>query len=171
MEPSFIYLDGTPYQARNVNGGLALRGGLLETTTHGEVLIQGVEVVLAVSLRDDLFNDFVRLTSGACLIIRRTYTEELDVVEDLIVESKVVAGDDIDTGILLDLPVLSTESLSLAQELITRDLATPVSFGGLLEITELSHTGETQNGATDTDVSACQEESVAQSRESVHSYD
>jgi hypothetical protein len=105
------------------------------------------------------------------LTMRGTHAEELDVVEDLIVESKVVAGDDIDTSILLDLPVLSTESLSLAQELITRDLAAPVSLGGLLEVTELSHTGKTQNGATDIDVSACQDESVEQSRESVNSYD
>lgn len=92
-------------------------------------------------------------------------------IEDLIVESKVVAGDDIDTSILLDLPVLSTESLSLAQELITRDLAAPVSLGGLLEVTELSHTGKTQNGATETNVSACQEERAEQSRESEDSYD
>jgi hypothetical protein len=102
--------------------------------------------------------------------VRGTYAEELDVVEDLIVESKVVAGNDIDTSILLNLPVLSTESLSLAHELITRDLAAPVSFGGLLEVTELSHTRETQNGATDTDISACQE-GVEQSRESVGPYD
>lgn len=70
-------------------------------------------------------------------------------VEDLIVESKIVAGNDIDTSIFLDLPVLSTKSLSLAQELITRDLAAPVSLGGLLKVTELSHTGETQNGTTE----------------------
>lgn len=76
-----------------------------------------------------------------------TYTEELDVVEDLVVESKVVAGDHINTSILLELPVLQTESLSLSQELITRDLVTPVSLSGLLEVTELSHTRETQDGA------------------------
>jgi hypothetical protein len=46
-----------------------LQGGdinalLLETTTHGEVLVEGVELVLRVALRDD--------------------AEELDVVENLI---------------------------------------------------------------------------------------
>lgn len=34
-----------------------------------------------------------------------TYTEVLDVVQDLIVQGEVVAGDDVDTGIFLDLPV------------------------------------------------------------------
>ena len=68
-------------------------------------------------------------------------------VKDLVVEGEVIAGDDIDTSILLDLPVLLTKSLSLSQQLITRDLVTPVSLGGLLEVTESSHAGETQNGA------------------------
>lgn len=68
-------------------------------------------------------------------------------VEDLVVEGKVVAGDNINASILLELPVLQTESLSLSQELIARDLVTPVSLGGLLEVTELSHTRETQDGA------------------------
>lgn len=113
------------YQTGNVNGLLAILGGLLETTTHSEVLVNGVELVLAVSLGDS--------------------TKELDVVEDLVVESEVIAGNDLDTSILLDLPVLLTESLSLSQQLIPRDLVTPVSLGGLLEVTESSHTGETQN--------------------------
>lgn len=46
--------------------------------------------------------------------------------EDLIVESKVVGGNDVDTGILLDLPVSKTESLGLSEEVSLRDLATPV---------------------------------------------
>ncbi len=37
---------------------------------------------------------------------RPTYTKILDVAEDLVVESKVIARDDVDTGIFLDLPVL-----------------------------------------------------------------
>lgn len=98
---------------------------LLETTAHGEVGIERVEVVLGVTLGDS--------------------SEELVVVEDLIVESEVVAGDNIDTGILLDLPVLQTETLALSEELIAGDLVSPVSLGGLLQVTESSHTGETQN--------------------------
>lgn len=74
-------------------------------------------------------------------------------VEDLVVERKVIAGNDLDTSILLDLPVLQTESLSLFQEFITRDLVTPVSLGGLLEVTESSDTGETQNSAERREVS------------------
>lgn len=113
---------------------MAILGGLLKTTTHGEVLINGVKVVLAVSLGDN--------------------TEELDVVEDLVVESKVIAGDHIDTSVLLDLPVLLTESLSLGQKLIAGNLVTPVSLGGLLEVTESSHAGETENSAVKTHQSA-----------------
>lgn len=98
---------------------------LLETTAHGEVLIERVEVVLGVTLGDG--------------------SEELVVVEDLIVEGEVVAGNNIDTGILLDLPVLETKTLSLSEELIAGDLVRPVSLGSLLEVTESSHAGETQN--------------------------
>ena len=86
-----------------------------------------MEVVLGVTLRDN--------------------TEELDVVKDLVVVSKVIAGNNVDASILLDLPVFLTKSLSLSQKLITRDLVTPVSFRGLLEVTELSHAREAKNSA------------------------
>jgi len=109
-----------------------LQGGdidtlLLETTAHGEVLIERVEVVLAVALGDD--------------------TEELNVVQNLVVVGKVIARNLSHTGILLDLPVLQTETLALGEELLTGGLATPVSFRGLLQVTELTHTGKTQNGS------------------------
>ena len=55
-----------------------------------------------------------------------TYTEVLDVSEDVVVESKVVAGNDVDTGILLDLPVSKTQALGLSEEVRLRDLAAPV---------------------------------------------
>lgn len=114
-------------QRRDINGGLAIFGRLLKTTTQGEVFIDRVEVVLGVALGDN--------------------AEELDVVKDLVVVSKVIAGDNVDTSILLDLPVLLTKPLSLSQKLITRDLVTPVSFRGFLEVTELSHARETKNSA------------------------
>lgn len=47
-------------------------------------------------------------------------------MEDLVVEGEVVAGDDVDTGILLDLPVSKTEALGLSEEVGLRDLSTPV---------------------------------------------
>ena len=47
-------------------------------------------------------------------------------VEDLVVESEVIAGDDIDTGILLDLPVGETKALGLLEELSLGELSTPV---------------------------------------------
>jgi hypothetical protein len=108
-----------------------LQGGdidtiLLVTTAHSEVLIKGVQVVLAVALGDS--------------------TEELVVVQELIVESKVVGGDVLKSTGLLQLPVLSTQTLTLSKEVIAGDLATPVSLSGLLQVTELTQTGETQNG-------------------------
>jgi hypothetical protein len=55
-----------------------------------------------------------------------TYTKVLDVCEDLIVESEVIAGNDVDTGLLLDVPVLETKSLCLSKEIILRELTAPV---------------------------------------------
>jgi hypothetical protein len=46
--------------------------------------------------------------------------------EDLIIESKVVARDDVDTGILLNLPVGETQTLGLSKEVGLRKLASPV---------------------------------------------
>lgn len=66
----------------------------------------------------------------------RTYVEELDVVEDMVVVGKVVGGDDVDAGILLDLPVGETEPLGLGEEVILGELASPVGLVGLFEITE-----------------------------------
>jgi hypothetical protein len=54
------------------------------------------------------------------------YPEVLDVGKDLVIESKVVAGDDIDTSILLDLPVGKAKALGLGEEVGLRDLAAPV---------------------------------------------
>jgi hypothetical protein len=47
-------------------------------------------------------------------------------VKDLVVEGEVVAGDDVDTGILLDLPVGKTEAFGLSEEVSLGDLSTPV---------------------------------------------
>ena len=58
--------------------------------------------------------------------MEKTYTKVLDVGEDLVVQGEVVAGDDIDASILLDLPVGKTEALGLGKEVGLRQLATPV---------------------------------------------
>lgn len=42
------------YQCGNIDGGISSGSGSLETTTHGEELIDGVQVVLAVSIGDSL---------------------------------------------------------------------------------------------------------------------
>lgn len=75
------------------------------------------------------------------------YGEILDVCKDLIVESKVVGWDDVNAGILLDLPVGKTETLGLGEEVILGDLASPVVLGGLLKVTVGTHAWETEDGA------------------------
>ncbi len=77
----------------------------------------------------------------------KTYTEILDLVQDLVVESEVVAGDDIDTGVLLDVPVLETKSLGLFEKLLLGELSAPVCLSCFLQLTESSHAGETKDGS------------------------
>lgn len=74
-----------------------------------------------------------------------TYIEELDVVEDVVVESKVVAGNAVDASILLDLPVGKAKTLALSQKILLGELAAPVGLVSLLEVTQLTHAGETQD--------------------------
>jgi len=65
-----------------------------------------------------------------------THVEELNVVKDMVVVSKVVGGDDVDASILLDLPVGETKPLALSEEIGLGKLVTPVGLVRLLEITE-----------------------------------
>ena len=74
-----------------------------------------------------------------------TYTKVLDLVENLIVQSEVIARDDIDAGFLLDVPVLKTESLSFAKKLGLGELATPICFSRLFQVTVNSHARETED--------------------------
>ena len=79
------------------------------------------------------------------LLWRKTYTKVLDLVENLIVESEVIAGNDIDASILLDVPVGKTKSFGLSEEISLRELATPVCLSCLLQVTENAHAGETED--------------------------
>lgn len=99
---------------------------LLVATAHGEVLVNGGEVGAGVALGDGV--------------------EHLDVVEDVVVEGEVIAGDDVDAGVLLNLPVLLPKPLALSEEVVTRELATPVGLVGLLEVSELAHAREAEDG-------------------------
>ena len=74
--------------------------------------------------------------------------------EDLIVESKVIAGDDINASILLDLPVSKTKSLGLCEQVGLGELSTPVCFGCLLQVTVDTHARETEDrSGVDTNIS------------------
>jgi hypothetical protein len=64
-----------------------------------------------------------------------TYVEELDVVKNVVVEREVVAGNGTGTGLLLELPVGSTEGLSGLDEGLDAGLSAPVGLSGLLELT------------------------------------
>lgn len=75
------------------------------------------------------------------------YTKVLDMGENLIIKCEVIAGDDIDAGLLLDVPVLKTQPLCFGKEINLGDLAGPVSFGGFLQITIYSHAGKTEDGS------------------------
>lgn len=98
---------------------------LLVATAHGEELVDGLEVVLAVTLGDGV--------------------EHLDVVEDMVVVGEVVGGDDVDAGVLLDLPVLESQPLALGEEVLARQLAAPVGLVGLLQVTQAAHAREAEN--------------------------
>jgi hypothetical protein len=65
--------------------------------------------------------------------------------ENVVVESEVIARDDIDTGILLDSPVGKTKSLCLSEELGLGKLSSPVCFGGFLQVTVDTLTRETKD--------------------------
>jgi len=78
-----------------------------------------------------------------------TYSEELDMVQDMIVEGEVIAGYDIDSRILLYLPMLLTKAFALGEEICLRELPTPIGFGGLFQVTIDAHTGKPQNRSVD----------------------
>ena len=126
-----------------------LKGGdidtaLLVATAHGKVLIERRELLAGVTLGDGLKDSVLVLCPVLYFSIFffpepqdwYAYIEELDVVKDVVVVGKVVGGDDVDTSILLDLPVSETESLALSEEVLLGDLVGPVGLVGLLEVTE-----------------------------------
>ena len=76
-------------------------------------------------------------------------------IEDVVVVGEVVARDDIYARLLLDLPVSETQTLALCEKLMLRELATPISFGGLLEVPVCSHTRETEHRSGGVSVGRC----------------
>lgn len=55
-------------------------------------------------------------------------------VKNVVVVGKVVGGDNVDTGVLLDLPVSESEPLALSKQVGLRQLVAPVGLVGLLEV-------------------------------------
>lgn len=65
--------------------------------------------------------------------------------KNLIIKSEVIAGNDIDACLLLNIPVFKTKSLGFTEEVGLRELATPIGFGGFLQVTIDSHARETED--------------------------
>lgn len=66
-------------------------------------------------------------------------------IEDLIIESEIIARDEINAGVFLDLPMLQTKTLSLREQVLLRELTTPISLGSFLEVAKTPDTRETEN--------------------------
>lgn len=86
------------YQGGYIHSRLSVSSGSLQTSTHGKVFINRVQVVFCVSFRND--------------------AEELDLAQDLIIKGKIIAGDDIDARSLLDFPMFQPQSLALVEEVL-----------------------------------------------------
>ena len=114
-------------QGGHVNGGVAAAGGFLQPTAHGEEFINGVKLVLGIPLGDD--------------------AEELMVVQNLVVEGEIIAGNDVDTCIFLDFPVGQPKPFAFGEKVLLRQFAAPVCFRGFLEVTIGPHAGETEDRA------------------------
>lgn len=74
------------------------------------------------------------------------YVEHLQVVQDMVVVGKVIAWYDIDTSILLNFPMLKSQTLAFLQQVLLAELAGPVGFAGFLQVTEPPHAGEAEDG-------------------------
>jgi hypothetical protein len=63
----------------------------------------------------------------------------------LVIEREVIARNDVDTSLLLNLPMIETESFALTEQFVAGELASPVGLGGFLEITVHSHAREAED--------------------------
>ena len=66
-------------------------------------------------------------------------------VQDMVVEGEVVAGDAVNADILLNPPVSKTESLGLCQQTIPRQFICPICLIGLLQLPVSAYAGEAKN--------------------------
>jgi hypothetical protein len=51
-----------------------------------------------------------------------THSKVLDVVQNLVIKSEIIAGNDVDASLLLKLPMCETKTLGLLQEIFLGDL-------------------------------------------------
>ena len=66
-------------------------------------------------------------------------------VQNMIIERKVIAWDDINARVLLNLPMFETKALALSEEVCLRKFTAPVGFGGFLEVPQDTHARETED--------------------------
>lgn len=92
----------------------------LVVMVYGEVLVDGVEVIFGVVFGNSLERGSVSMNYLRCELWL-VYFEVLDVGKDLVIESKVVVGDDIDISIFLDLLVGKVKVFGFGEEVGLRD--------------------------------------------------
>jgi hypothetical protein len=100
---------------------------------------------------DSLYLEYL---SGTALVMvngcssnhqNQTHSKQMDVVQDLVVEGEIIAGNDVDTSLFLKLPMVETQSFTLTQQFILLDLACPKRFGSFLQITVYTHAREAED--------------------------
>jgi len=69
--------------------------------------------------------------------------------KDLIIEGEIIARNDVNPRLLLDAPMLQTQSLRLTQQLRLRDLPGPICLRSLLQVAVDSHAGKTEDRTVD----------------------
>ena len=110
-------------QGSDINSSLGLGGLSLQTSTHGKQHIDWLQAKLGVSVWDDV--------------------EQKRQVQHLVVEGEIVRGNHIDTSVLLQLPVVGSDLLTLGQQVVDSDLLGPVGLGDFLQLSLSTNTGET----------------------------
>lgn len=114
-----------PYQARNIYSLLRL----LKPSSHSEEDINRIELVTQIFCWNG--------------------SEQLNMIQNLVIERKVIAGNEIDACIFLNLPVLQTEPLAFFEECFLGQFVTPIRFGRFLELSIRSHAGKAEDGAVE----------------------
>ena len=87
------------------------------------------------------------IVEGETLVALRNHIQQNRGVEHLIVIAEVVARNQVDSGFLLQLPVLSSKFLGCGANFFEGCVALPIRFDNLLQLTVLADARETGDGS------------------------